>query len=326
MNEKILVTGGAGYIGSHAARMLIERGFSVVILDNLSKGHKESLPEGVDFYEVDLSDSVELAKIFSRHKIDAVMHFAAFSEVEESVLDPEKYYMNNVSNTINLLRAMKKFNVMNFVFSSTAATFGSPKEMPIKSDSFQNPVNPYGRTKLIIENILDDYDRAYGLKFVCLRYFNAAGAGYGIGEDHRPETHLIPLVLEVALGKRDKIKVFGDDYETEDGTCVRDYIHVVDLSDAHFLALEHLLKGGESGKFNLGSGKGHSVKEIISMAESVCGKEIRNETVGRREGDPAVLVADSSKIRETLGWTPKNGLREIIASAWEWHSKNPDGY
>lgn len=323
---KVLVTGGAGYIGSHTVRLLLEKGHNVIVLDNLVRGHRKSIPENVKFYEVDLADLSGLRRVFRENQIDAVIHFAAFLEVGESMVNPKIYYRNNVANTVNLLDAMLENDVKRFIFSSTAAIFGSPREIPITENAEKKPVNVYGRTKLVIEGILEDYDLAYGLKSVCLRYFNAAGAGFGIGEDHEPETHLIPLILQVALGKRGKIKIFGTDYPTPDGTCIRDYVHVIDLAEAHFLALEKLIRGGKSEQYNLGSGNGYSVREVIDSARSVTGCEIFVEEVERRAGDPEVLVADSSKIKLELGWRAKFGLGGIVGSAWEWHRNNPEGF
>jgi len=322
----VLVIGGAGYIGSHTVRMLLQRGHRVVIIDNLCKGHRRSVPAGAEFYKVDIGDTERLRNVFRNEPIDAVMHFAAFIEVGESMVDPKKYYTNNLVKTINLLNVMLEFGIKNIIFSSTAAIFGDPREVPIREDLLKDPVNVYGRTKLTVENVLSDYGSAYGLKSVCLRYFNAAGAGFGIGEDHDPESHLIPLVLQTALGKRGVIKIFGTDYPTEDGTCVRDYIHVIDLGEAHILALEKLIGSKESDRFNLGSGKGYSVREVIDESCRVTGERINVEEDGRRPGDSPVLVADSSRILERLGWRPRFELKDIIESAWDWHSKNPEGF
>lgn len=324
--RKVLVTGGAGYIGSHVVRVLLDKGYGVVILDNLCNGHEECIPEGVKFYKIDLRDKFGLESVFSENNFDVVMHFAGFIEVGESMVNPSIFYENNVSNSINLLNTMIKFGVKKIVYSSTAAIFGNPEKIPILEDDLKKPVNVYGRTKLIIENVLEDYDFAHGMKSICLRYFNAAGAGYDIGEDHNPETHLIPLVLQVALGKREDIKIFGTDYETKDGTGIRDYLHVLDLAEAHILALENLFKTNKSEKYNLGNGRGYSVKEIIDAAKEITGKHILFVEVGRREGDPAVLIADFSKIKNELGWNPKYDLKEIIGSSWEWHNKNPEGF
>jgi len=320
----VLVTGGAGYIGSHVVRLLITKGFEVIVLDNLSRGHKESLPQNVVFEEVDLLDQDKLSSVIQKHKIDSVIHFAAFAYVGESVEDPEMYYRNNVSGSFNLINALKEKGVKHFVFSSTCSLYGNPLTIPISEAETTKPINPYAKTKLMIEQILADYDSAYGMKHVALRYFNAAGASVSgeIGESHFPEPHLIPLVLFTALGKRESISVYGDDYPTADGTCVRDYIHVEDLADAHVKALEYLNKGNSSQIINLGTGDGNSVKEVISVAEEVTGKKIKSVIAPRREGDPAVLVADNKKAKEILGWVPKFKIKDILQTAWLWH-QNP---
>lgn len=323
---RILVTGGAGYIGSHAVRMLLQNGYEVVVFDNLVHGHREALPREAELIVGDLANKKDIENAFSKQKIDAVVHFAAFIEAGESMKDPAKFYSNNFVNTLNLLEVMIANNIKKIIFSSTAALFGYPKQVPIKEDTEKDPVNVYGRTKLMIEQMLADFDKAYDMKYMALRYFNAAGAGYGIGEDHDPETHLIPLVLQVALGKRKEIKIFGTDYDTEDGTCVRDYIHVLDLADAHLLALKTLLETGKSDVYNLGNGKGYSVKEILKIAREVTGHPIPAAETERREGDPPLLIADSTKIMKELGWKPKYELKAIIKSAWEWHKENPDGF
>lgn len=322
----VLVTGGAGYIGSHAVRMLSEKGFGVVVVDNLCKGHKKSVPVNVKLYEINVGDKEKMLRVFRENKINAVMHFAAFAEVGASMKDPTSYYHNNLVNTINLLDAMVESEVKKIIFSSTCAIFGEPEKVPINESTKKNPINVYGKTKLMIENVLEDYDRAYGLKYVCLRYFNAAGASYGIGEHHDPETHLIPIVLKIALEKKGDVKIFGNDYPTPDGTCVRDYIHVCDLASAHILALNELSKSNKSNQFNLGSGEGYSVKEIIEMSEEVARTTIPSTIVGRRSGDPPKLVADSSKIKTVLDWSPRFGLKEVIESAWNWHKNNPHGF
>lgn len=327
----ILVVGGAGYIGSHVCKMLAKKGYDVIVYDNLSSGHKEFLKWG-EFIEGDLSDYSKLDNIFKTKKIDVVMHFSAFIFVGESVKDPYKYYQNNVSNTLNLLNAMKNNNVKNFVFSSTAAVYGLPEKVPIVENEVLNPINPYGRSKLMVEQILNDFSYAYGLNYVSLRYFNASGADPDteIGEWHNPETHLIPLVLDAAIGAREDIKIFGTDYDTFDGTCIRDYIHVNDLAQAHILALEYLLeeskkknKIGEKGIseiFNLGNGKGFSVRQIINIAKKVTGIDIKVVETERRAGDPPVLVSSSDKIKKILGWKPIFDDPEIIIkTAWEWH-------
>lgn len=324
----ILVTGGAGYIGSHAVLELIKKGYEVVIIDSLEKGHKDAILGG-KLYIGNLRDEQLLDKVFTENKIDAVIHFAAYSLVGESVQKPDKYYENNLVSTMKLLNAMKKYNCSKIVFSSTAAVFGEPENIPILEDDRKVPTNAYGETKLSMERMLKWYDVAYGIKSVALRYFNAAGADVSskIGEDHFPETHLIPLVISVALGKRDCIKVFGDDYDTEDGTCIRDYIHVTDLANAHILALEYLEKNNKSNVFNLGSGKGYSVKQVIDETEKITKTKINKEIAPRREGDPAILIASAKKAYEELGWKPKyNKLETIIESAWNFHKNYPEGY
>lgn len=322
----ILVTGGAGYIGSHAVLALINAGYEVIILDNLVYGHQD-LVEKVLKTELivgDISDRSLLDDLFASRNIAAVMHFSAYAYVGESVTDPAKYYRNNVIGTITLLEAMIAASIKNFVFSSTCATYGIPHTVPITEDHSQNPINPYGATKLMVERILQDFDVAYGLKSVCFRYFNAAGADPTglLGEDHQPETHLLPLVLMAALGKRDSVSIFGTDYPTPDGTCIRDYIHVTDLADAHILGLEYLLKGGNTTVFNLGNGQGFSVKEAIDTARVVTGREIKVVMSDRRPGDPPILVGSSDKARNILGWEPKYpALKEILTHAWNWHQR-----
>ncbi|MBW4663794.1 MAG: UDP-glucose 4-epimerase GalE [Chroococcus sp. CMT-3BRIN-NPC107] len=322
----ILVTGGAGYIGSHAVLALMNAGYEVIILDNLVYGHRD-LVENVLKAELivgDISDRSLLDKLFASRNIAAVMHFSAYAYVGESVTDPAKYYRNNVIGTITLLEAMIAASIKQFVFSSTCATYGVPHTVPITEDHSQNPINPYGATKLMVERILQDFDVAYGLKSVCFRYFNAAGADPNglLGEDHNPETHLLPLVLMAALGKRDSVSIFGTDYPTSDGTCIRDYIHVTDLADAHILGLEYLLNGGNSAVFNLGNGQGFSVKEAIDTARAVTGREIKVVMSDRRPGDPPVLVGSSDKARNILGWEPKYpALKEILTHAWNWHQR-----
>jgi len=316
----ILITGGAGYIGSHCTLDFIRAGYECVVLDNLSEGHEEAL-QTKNFCKVDLSKSDEIREVFEKYPIKAVIHFAAFAYVGESVENPQKYYYNNVVNTLNLLSVMLENNVKKIVFSSTCATYGNPEYMPLDEKHPQDPINPYGNTKFVIEKILRDYDKAYGLKYIALRYFNAAGADVeaNIGESHRIETHLIPLVLQTALGKRESIKVFGDDYDTPDGTCIRDYIHVNDLAKAHRLAIEKLLAGEESDIFNLGTGKGNSVKEIIDVSEKITGKSINKIITERREGDPPVLTADNKKAKQELGWNPEyTEIEDIIKTAWTW--------
>ena len=322
----ILVTGGAGYIGSHAVKALIGAGYEVIVLDNLVYGHRELVEEvlKVELIVGDISDRPLLDKLFASRNIAAVMHFSAYAYVGESVTDPAKYYRNNVIGTITLLEAMIAFSIKQFVFSSTCATYGVPHTVPITEDHPQNPINPYGATKLMVERILQDFDIAYGLKSVYFRYFNAAGADPAglLGEDHNPETHLLPLVLMAALGKRDSVSIFGTDYPTPDGTCIRDYIHVTDLAEAHILGLEYLLKGGNTSVFNLGNGQGFSVKEAIDTARSVTGREIKVVMSDRRPGDPPILVGSSDKARNILGWEPKYpALKEILIHAWNWHQQ-----
>lgn len=324
---KVLVVGGAGYIGSHAAWMLQRGGHEVWVYDNLSEGHRSAVPEG-KLIEGDLMDGEKLQQVFAEHKIDAVMHFAASCYVGVSVTDPAPYYQNNIVGTLSLLDAMRASGVDKIVFSSTCATYGIPDVVPITEAEKQAPINPYGFTKLAIEHALADYSHAYGLQYAALRYFNASGASdeHPIGEDHQPETHLIPLVLEVALGQRKNIKVFGDDYPTPDGTCIRDYIHVDDLATAHVAALEKLESGSQL-KLNLGTGQGASVKEVIEASRRVTGHPIAAEIVARREGDPPQLVADASLANKTLDWQPKyTDIEEIVASAWKWHQAHPRGY
>ena len=319
----ILVTGGAGYIGSHCCKTLAQMGFHPVTIDNLVYGHQHFARWG-EFIKGDAGNRADLKKCFRRHKIDAVMHFAAYAYVGESVEHPSKYYENNVRNTIELLRTAMENGVKTVVFSSTCATYGNPQKIPIDESHPQNPINPYGRTKRMIEEILADYQAAYGLNYTALRYFNAAGADPDaeIGEDHDPETHLIPLVLNVAAGKSKAIKVFGTDYATPDGTCIRDYIHVTDLAGAHILAIERLLDGAGSGVYNLGNGKGFSVLEVINRTRKITGKDIAAENADRRPGDPPVLIASNAKAVKELGWQPRYaGLDDIIATAWRWHQK-----
>lgn len=324
----ILVCGGAGYIGSHMVAELLENNKEVVILDNFSTGHHSAILGG-KVYEGDLRDRNVLDKVFSENNIEAVIDFAAFSLVGESMTNPLKYFNNNVYGTISLLEAMKDHNVKYIVFSSTAATYGEPETIPIIEKDKTLPTNAYGESKLLVEKILNWCDRAYGIKYTALRYFNAAGAHINgsIGEDHSPETHLIPLILNTALGKRDKIMMFGDDYETKDGTCIRDYIHVTDLAKAHLLALDRLMRGEPSTIYNLGNGKGFSVKEVIEVSRNVTNREIKSEVAERRAGDPAVLIASSEKAMKELGWNPKfNSLETIIETAWNWHLNHPNGY
>lgn len=321
---KILVTGGAGYIGSHTVRMLLERGHDVIVIDNLEKGFKEALPPFVEFYQASLSDEMVLNNIFSKHKIDVVLHFADYTEIEMSMKYPTLFFKNNVSEGFSLLKCMKDHKVNKIIFSSSASVYKTSNQ-PIPEDFPKKPNNIYGISKHIFEQILKSFEH-FGINSISLRYFNACGAAYGIGESHRPETHLIPIILQVALGQRDKIKIFGNDYPTHDGTCIRDYIHVIDLAQAHILAMDALCNG-KTGAYNVGLGKGYSVKEIIETCREVTGHQIPTEVAPRRAGDPPALVASSEKIRNELGWTPKyTNIKEIIKSAWEWHKNNPEGY
>ncbi len=325
----ILVCGGAGYIGCHTVYELIDKGYNVIVVDNLVKGHKSSVHEKAKLCVGDLRDEKFMDIVFKENNIDAVIDFAAFSLVGESVCEPFKYYENNVYATLKLLEAMERAKVKKIVFSSTAAVYGEPNKDIISEDDNILPTNPYGETKLTVERLLKWADMAYGIKFIALRYFNAAGAHISgkIGEDHNPETHLIPIVLQAAAGKREKVYIFGDDYLTYDGTCLRDYIHVTDLANAHIKALERLVNANESGIYNLGNGKGFSVKEVIEEAKKVTGYNIKTEICDRRKGDPSVLIASSDKAMKQLGWKPKfNSLNEIIKTAWNWHVNNPNGY
>ena len=324
----ILVTGGAGYIGSHCVAALIDRGVDVVVVDDLSKGHRAAL-KGGRLYVGNVADKAFLNTVFEKETVEAVIHFAAYSLVGESMQVPEKYFRNNVTAGLSLIETMIEHKVPYLVFSSTAATFGEPEHVPIVETDRQVPTNPYGESKLIVEHMLKWCDQAHGLKYCALRYFNVAGARSdgSIGEDHRPESHLIPLILQVAQGKRDKLSLFGTDYPTKDGTCVRDYIHVEDLIDAHMLALDYLRSGNPSTAFNLGNGQGFSNREIIEAARRVTGHPIPVSEEGRRPGDPATLIASSQKAMDVLGWKPKyTNVEDIIATAWKWHSTHPDGY
>ncbi len=325
---KVLVVGGAGYIGSHVARQLQTNGHTPVVLDNLRKGHRKAVGSS-EFVHGDLQDTHLLEDVFAAGSFDAVMHFAAHSLVGESVQQPAMYFRNNVANGLNLLDAMRRHGVRNLVFSSTAAVYGEPQETPITEDHPKQPTNPYGESKMMVETILNRYSQAYGLRCTSLRYFNAAGADPSgeIGEDHSPESHLIPLVLQVALGQREHIAIFGTDYDTPDGTCIRDYIHVNDLAEAHILAVLALADGAAGGVYNLGNGQGFSVREVIDTAEKVVGSTIARVEADRRPGDPARLVASSHLITSELGWKPKMAdLNEIIATAWRWHSLHPNGF
>ncbi|MDN3017889.1 UDP-glucose 4-epimerase GalE [Paenibacillus sp. BSR1-1] len=319
----ILVVGGAGYIGSHLVKDLVEKE-EVVVLDNLTTGHREAVDSRAIFVKGDLGNEEDLQMIFRSYPIKAVMHFAANSLVGESVVDPLKYYQNNVASTLTLLKVMMKFQVKNFIFSSTAATYGIPNVEIIDESTMTAPINPYGHSKLMVEQVLADFSKSYGLNYVVLRYFNAAGAHDSavIGESHDPETHLIPIVLQQLLGSREKVSVFGDDYDTPDGTCIRDYIHVTDLAAAHILALEALLSGKKSAEvYNLGNGLGYSVKEVIETCEKVTGVKANVEMADRRAGDPARLVASSAKILNELGWKAQRNLEQIIGDAWRWHKE-----
>ena len=325
----ILVLGGAGYIGSHMVDTLLSDGRDVVVVDNLLTGHRAAVPAGVPFYEVDIRDKAALREVFEKENIEQVVHFAASSIVPESMADPLKYFDNNTAGMIALLEVMLEFDVKQIVFSSTAATYGIPEENPIKETTPQNPINPYGESKLQMEHIMKWADEAYGLKWVALRYFNVAGAKAdgSIGEDHPVETHLVPIILQTSLGQREKIMMYGDDYNTPDGFNVRDYVHVMDLANAHVLALDYLAKGNDSNQFNLGSANGFSVKQMVEAAREATGKEIPAEVGPRRAGDPDSLVASSDKAREILGWAPKyDDVKEIIKTAWTWHQKHPNGY
>ena len=325
----ILVAGGAGYIGSHMVKDLVEHGQEVVVADNLSTGHRDAINPNAKFYEGDIRDRKSLDKIFDNEDIEAVVHFAAFSIVPESMSKPLKYFDNNTGGMITLLEAMRDHNIKYIVFSSTAATYGVPEHMPIKETDPQNPINPYGLSKLMMEKMMHWADKAYGIKFVALRYFNVAGAAPDgtIGEDHGPETHLVPIILQVAQGKRKELSIFGDDYNTPDGTNVRDYVHVMDLADAHILAIKYLEAGNESNAFNLGSSTGFSNKQILEAAREVTGEPIPAKIAPRRPGDPDSLVAASDKARNVLGWDPKyDDVHDIIATAWKWHSTHPKGY
>lgn len=318
---KVLVIGGAGYVGSQAVRQLIREGIPALVLDNLVYGHRE-LVRGIELIEGDLEDGNLLERVFAEHPIEAVMHFAAYCYVGESVTDPAKYYQNNLASTLNLLKKMLKANVRKLIFSSTCATYGVPLRLPLTEDHPQNPINPYGATKMMVERMLRDFDHAYGLKSISFRYFNAAGADPAgdIGEWHVPETHLIPIVLEVAAGRRGEVRIYGTDYPTHDGTCIRDYIHVADIAQAHILGLKHLLADNASDVFNLGNGDGFSVREVVKTVEEVTGRKIKTVESSRRPGDPPVLVGSSQKAHSGLGWETRfSDLRSIVQTAWKWH-------
>jgi len=325
----ILVTGGAGYVGSHTVAALAERGIETIVIDNMEKGHKQAVWPGVKLYESDLRDAAALDTIFTENPITAVIHFAAYSLVAESVKNPAKYYDNNVAGTLQLLKTMVKHSVKSIVFSSTASTYGEPDSIPVTEEAQERPINPYGESKLAVERMLKWFDGAYGLKHVILRYFNVAGAHESakIGEDHDPETHLIPMLLQTALGKYKTFDMYGDDYPTPDGTCIRDYIHVMDLADAHILALEKLEKEPASALYNLSSGSGFSNKEILEAAKKITGIDIPVCFAPRRAGDPPELVASSDKIKRKLGWNPtRTHIDNIISTAWAWHSTHPEGF
>ena len=321
--DAVLLVGGAGYIGSHTAKYLAQQGFLPVVYDDLSRGHREAVKWGP--LEIgDIADQARLAEVLAKHRPRAVLHFAAFAYVGESVTDPALYYRNNVGGTLSLLEAMRAAGVRTLVFSSTCATYGAATTVPIVEECPQSPINPYGRSKLMIEQVLADYDQAYDFRSVCLRYFNAAGADPDgeLGEEHEPEPHLIPLVLEAAAGRRPSVSIFGNDYPTRDGTCVRDYIHVTDLAQAHALALRHLLGGGASVNLNLGNGAGYSVREVIDAAEKVTGRKIPVVHGPRRPGDPPELVGSAAKARALLGWRPEHAsIESIIGTAWAWHTR-----
>jgi UDP-glucose-4-epimerase GalE len=327
---RILVTGGAGYVGSHAAKLLAERGHEPWIMDNLAEGHRPAIGK-MPFIQADLLDREKIAAALTANRIEAVMHFAALAYVGVSVTEPATYYRNNVVGSLSLFDAMRDAGLSTIVFSSSCATYGIPTGVPITEDHPQDPISPYGYTKLVVERILSDYARAYGFKYAALRYFNASGAAAdgSLGEDHDPETHLIPLVLQVALGQRESVDIFGTDYPTPDGSCIRDYIHVDDLAEAHRLALEKLvaIEPGTAIKLNLGTGHGASVKEVIEHCRQITGRPIKAREVARREGDPPELVADASAALRVLGWQPKyTNIRDVIASAWKWHQTHPRGY
>ncbi|MGG5341565.1 UDP-glucose 4-epimerase GalE [Enterococcus sp. AZ192] len=325
----ILVLGGAGYIGSHAVDQLINKNYEVIVVDNLQTGHKQAVHEQAVFYQGDIRDKAFMQDIFKKESIDGVIHFAASSLVGESVEKPLIYFNNNVYGTQVVLEVMAEFGVKQIVFSSTAATYGEPKAMPIVETMPTNPENPYGESKLMMEKMMKWCDQAYGMRYVALRYFNVAGAkaDASIGEDHDPETHLVPIILQAALGQREYLGIYGDDYDTADGTCIRDYVYIEDLIAAHIAALEYLQNGNESNIFNLGSNNGYSVKEMLEAAREVTGKEIPAKILPRRAGDPSKLVASSEKAKEILGWQPKvTDIKEIIKTAWDWHISHPKGY
>lgn len=321
--NKILVTGGAGYVGSHVVNFLISNGIKedeIIVFDNLILGNQEHLPAKVQLVHGDLLNPIDLEQVFNSHQFESVIHFAAYAYVGESMQNPNKYFENNVQGGLNLLEAMRKSECWNIVFSSTCATYGLPATLPINETNPLNPISPYGESKVMFERILDWYKRIYGINYAALRYFNASGADFGIGEKHDPETHLIPLCILTALGERPVLEIYGEDFDTPDGTCIRDYIHVTDLADAHFRALKYLHEKKESFVVNLGTGQGSSVKEIITMVHKIGKKPINVEIKPRREGDPPVLTADYQLAKKMLGWSPERSLQDIIQSAWEWHS------
>ena len=325
----VLVTGGAGYIGSHVVEELVASGYTPIVYDNFSTGHVDAVSDKVQLIEGDIHDFTFLKHIMGEYEIDGVLHFAASSQVGESMVNPAKYYYNNVAGTLGLLDAMRESGVDQLVFSSTAAVYGEPEAVPITEDMPLHPTNVYGRTKLMIEKMMADYAMAYGLRYVALRYFNAAGASLlgNIGEDHRPETHLIPLIIQAAMGKRASVSIFGTDYPPPDGTCLRDYIHVKDLASAHVLAMNHLADGGDARVYNLGTENGFSVREIIAAVKKVTGREFTVKEEGRRSGDPAKLIASSEKIKKELHWEPKySDIEKIVSTAGRWHEGHPDGY
>ena len=326
---KILVTGGAGYIGSHTACSLRDKNHDVIVYDNLINGHKKAVERiGVKLIVGNIEDEEKLSKILSQEKIDIVMHFAAFLEAGESMQEPAKYFRNNDCNGLSLLEAMRKSDVKKIIFSSSAAVYGIPDKIPVAEDATLNPVNFYGESKLVFERLLSWYHQLFGLNFISLRYFNAAGASkkVNIGEDHSPETHLIPNIMKTVLRQRESFSLFGTDYDTKDGTCIRDYIHVDDLANAHILAAEALLNGKQKDYYNLGNGNGYSNREIIKMVKKITKKDFKIIEEKRRSGDPPILIASSKKIKKEIGWESKYELEDIISSAWEWHSKNPNGF
>jgi len=325
--KEILIAGGAGYVGSHTIIKLLSEGYQPIVVDNLSTGHEKAILGGT-FYSCDIANTKEMQKILSRHKIEAVMHFSANCYVGESVVNPHKYFKNNVSNTIALLDVMIEAGIKKFILSSTAATYGNPTQVPIDETHPQVPCNPYGLSKLMIEQIVNNYEKPYGIKHIYLRYFNAAGSDPEgrIGEDHYPETHIIPLLIQTAMGMKKQFTIFGTDYETKDGTCIRDYIHVMDVADAHIKALRYLDDQRQSNEFNLGTSVGYSVKEIIKKVEDVTGKTIPVEYAERREGDPAILISSAKKAKEILEWHPRYNIDNMIQTAWKWFQQNPKGY